>query len=343
MKKISPKGWLSFATLVLVLLVLWMARAEIVQAWHLLSRVNIWILALLLPVQILSYYAVGAMIFSYLKQKDDFKASSIEMAKMALELNFVNHVLPSGGVSGASYMSWRLSKLGVNVGRATLAQVVRIAVTFGAFLLLICLAVVFITIDGGINRFTILVSSALASGIVFATLSIIYIIRDRRRLHSFARFFTRSVNQIWSRVFRRRELLDADRVTRFLEDMHDDYIQLAREPRVLLRPFMWALVFSVSDIALFWLTFLALGTPINPAPLVIAYGLAGAVGIFLITPGGVGGYEAIMVGFLATTGISQSAVIAAVLLTRILLVLGTIATGYIFYQQALNRYGKRTS
>ena len=51
-------------------------------------------------------------------------------ARMALELNFVNHTLPSGGVSGISYMTWRLGKLGVSPGRAASAQVVRYVAGF---------------------------------------------------------------------------------------------------------------------------------------------------------------------------------------------------------------------
>jgi putative heme transporter len=54
-----------------------------------------------------------------------------------------------------------------------------------------------------------------------------------------------------------------------------------------------------------------------------------------------GGYEAIMIAFLALAGISQSAAIAAIVLTRVVLLAGTIVTGYIFYQLTLLRYGKR--
>lgn len=95
---------------------------------------------------------------------------------------------------------------------------------------------------------------------------------------------------------------------------------------------------------MFWVTFLALGTPINPAPLLIAYGLAGLAGVFFFTPGGVGGYEALMVSFLALSIEGpKAAIIAAILLARTLLILGTILSGYYFYQNALNKYGKQGS
>lgn len=325
----------------LVVAVVYVSRHQLVHAWQLLGQVNVWILLLLIPLQILSYYAAGAMIFSYLKEKYDITISGAQTAQMALELNFVNHILPSGGVSGASYMTWRLSHMGVGAGRATLAQVVRLAMTFVAFLLLMIVAVLAITLDGNINRFTILVASGLASTIVFGTLVVVYVVKSRARLHKASNGLVRYVNRFGRHVLRRQApLLNPDTTLQFFEDLHDDYCELARSPRVLVKPFWWGIVFTIVDVGLFWVSFWALGTPINPAPLLIAYGVASLAGVFFFTPGGVGGYEALMVGFLVTTGISQGAIIAAVLLTRTLLIIGTIASGYYFYQRALNKYGR---
>ncbi len=343
-RNVSVKTWISIGTFVLVLLAIYLSRNELVRAWGLLFTVNIWVLVLLVPIQAVSYYAAGAMIFSYLKEKYGMRVQPIETAKMALELNFVNHILPSGGVSGVSYMTWRLNHMGVGAGRATLAQVVRLTMTFAAYLVLMVAAVFFITLDGGINRLTILVSSGLASAIIFGSLVLIYIIKSETRLAVAARFITRRANQFGHRILRRkRPLLHQENIEMFFMDMHHDYRELARNPSVLKKPFLWGLVFNVADVAMFWVTFLALGTPINPAPLLVAYGLAVLAGTFFFTPGGVGGFEALMVMFLASTGFSQGAAIAGVLMTRVLLILGTVVTGYYFYQKALNRYGKHRS
>jgi uncharacterized protein (TIRG00374 family) len=91
---------------------------------------------------------------------------------------------------------------------------------------------------------------------------------------------------------------------------------------------------------LFLITFWALGVPVNPAPILIAYGVAALAGFFVITPGGAGAYEAIMVGFLALAGLSQGTAIAGTLLTRVILLLGTIVLGYVFYQLAIVKYGR---
>lgn len=338
----STRRVLSLGTLVLVAVLLYLSRHELVEAWRLLQTVDLAILAFIIPLQMLSYYAAGAMVFSYLKQKKAVQGSAVELAKVSLELNFVNHILPTGGVSGASYMTWRLRRLGVGAGRATLAQVVRFAATFSSFLALLLVALVVITLDGNITRVTILVTSGIASTIVFGTLFVGYIINSRERLQSFSRMLTRLVNGVWRRLLRRKTaLLHADKVTAFFEELHDDYLVLKREPRLLVRPFLWGLVYNLAEVSMFFVAFWALGTPVNPAPLLIAFGVATIAGFFVVTPGGAGGYELVMIAFLSSTGIPQGAVVAAVLLARTLLILGTIISGSVFYYLALEKYGKR--
>src|SRR5690606_13109572 len=110
----------------------------IVEAWGLIGQVNLWILAWLIPVQFASYYATGGMIFSYLRKKGDLKdMSHWSTTRLALELNFVNHILPSGGAAGFSYLAWVLKKHKVSVARSTMAQIVRFVLTFASFTLLL--------------------------------------------------------------------------------------------------------------------------------------------------------------------------------------------------------------
>ncbi len=339
----SFRAWMSVITLVFIAVIIFFSRHELIHAWNLLETVNIWILFLLVPGQILVYYAGGEMIFSYLRAKKSIeKVSPPELARMSLEMNFVNHILPSGGVSGISYMTWRLGKFGVTAGRATMSQVVRFAVQFAALIVLIALSVIIITIDGNINRWMILMSSILVSGMIFAILGAIYLLRSPKRIQAFGNWLVRFVNGFVRKVTfgKKRKVLHHNKVDTFFSEMHRDYIALKHEKGILLRPFLWAIVFTVADVALFMITFWALGVPVNPAPILIAYGVAALAGFFVVTPGGAGAYEAIMVAFLSVAGLSQGTAIAGIVLTRVILLLGTIILGYVFYQHALLKYGK---
>jgi putative heme transporter len=339
----SFRAALSIATLVFIAVIIYFSRHELEHAWRLLEQVNIWILLLLIPGQMLVYYASGEMMFSYLRAKKSIdEVPKLSLARMSLEMNFVNHILPSGGVSGISYMTWRLGKYGVTPGRATMAQVVRFAMGFVAFIALLALAVIIVTIDGNINRWVILMSSILVAGMVGAIFGFIYLVSNLSRTVTFAGWLTRTVNHIARRITfgSKKSALQVKTVESFFEEMHRDYLALRHDSKILIRPFLWGLLFTVADVMLFLITFWALGVPVNPAPILIAYGVAALAGFFVITPGGAGAYEAIMVGFLALAGLSQGTAIAGTLLTRVILLLGTIVLGYVFYQLAIVKYGR---
>lgn len=296
----------------------------------------------MIPLQILVYYAGGEMIFSYLRGKGHMKKTRRwELAKIALEGNFVNHVLPSGGVSGVSYLSWRLNYLGVGAGRATMAQVVRHVMTFVAFLVLLLVALFAVTVDGTINRWIILASAGLFGGIFLVILALIYVLSSKRRIDMFANWLFDAINHIVRRVTfgRRRKLLKQDAIKDFLDDMHADFLELKHDKKLLMTPFVWGLIYTLGDAGLFMIAFWSLGEVFNPAPILIAYGVASVAGFIVLTPGGAGVYEAIMVTFLAFAGIAGDVAIAGILLARVVILLGTITLGYIFYQYALAKYG----
>jgi len=339
----SFRAWLSIVTFLLIAVIVYLARNELLHAWQLLGRVNVWVLLLLIPGQILVYYAGGEMIFSYLRAKKSIEnVPPLVLARLSLEMNFVNHILPSGGVSGVSYMNWRLGKYGVSTGRATMAQVVRFAMGFVAFMTLLALAVLVVTVDGNINRWIILMSSVLVFLMVLAIVSGMYLFSSETRMTAFGNWLTRWVNGVARRVTfgRKQTLLQHASVDLFFADMHRDYVALRQDKKILLKPYLWGLLFTLADVSLFLIAFWALGSPVNPAPILIAYGVATIAGFFVITPGGAGAYEAIMVAFLAVAGLGQGVAIAGIVLTRVILLLGTIVFGYLFYQHAIIKYGK---
>lgn len=339
----SARGWVSLITVAFVGLVIFFARDELQQAWATLAQVNLWILALLIPAQVISYYAAGEMIFSYLKSKGSIKGvSKGDQVRMALELNFVNHVLPSGGLSGVSYLTWRLGKYGVSPGRATMAQVVRYAMGFAAYGVLLLIAVLAVTIDGEINRWIILISSGLVTVLIAVVLGGAFLLSSIERLQKFSIWFTPAINRLVRRLTfgRVKKILSLDAVVRFFSELHYDYAGLMRDRKVLKKPFWWGIVYTLLDAGLFLITFWALGFPVNPAPVFIAYGVATIAGIIAITPGGAGAYEAIMVAFLAIAGLSSGVAIVGIVLTRVIMLAGTILMGYVFYQQSILKYGK---
>ena len=339
----SFRAWVTLISLVLLAIVVIFGWPEIVEAWHLTSKTNLWILSLLIPVQILSYYATGGMIFSYLKSKGNRKdISHWKMTRISLELNFVNHILPSGGAAGFSYLAWVLHRHGVSPGRATMSQVVRFILTFVTFLLMLVVSVIWLIIDGKINQNVLLLSIGLAVLSIVGTVGTIYIIKSKHHLMRFSAWLARVVNKFVSFVTRRRkqDVVKSGVIEHFFEDLHGDYVEIRKDKRVLIVPFIWALFANLMDVFLLFIAFWALGFWVDPAILIVAFGLSSIASVFSVTPGGAGVYEAIFIAFLATAGVPPEVAIAGTLMARVALLLGTIVFGYVFYQLTINKYGK---
>jgi uncharacterized protein (TIRG00374 family) len=340
----SLRGWLTTITLILLAIVVVAAWPEIVLAWNLLDQVNLAILALLIPMQLFSYFATGGMIFSYLRSKGDLKGvSQFRMTRIALELNFVNHILPSGGAAGFSYLSWVLSRLGVKPGRSTMAQIVRFVLTFLSFVVLLVVAVGLLVLEQQISRVVVLLCIMLAVFAVGATLGLIYLLGSKKRITQFSLWLTKKVNRFGGFLTRGKKpsVVPEGLILGFFSDIHDDFLAIRKDKRILIKPFIWAILANLADVALLFIAFWSLGYMINPAVLFVAFGVSSLASVVSVTPGGAGVYEAIMIAFLASTGVPLDVAIAGTLLARVALVLMTILFGYVFYQLTVNKYGRR--
>lgn len=300
----------------------------------------------MIPAQFISYLATGEMIFSYLRAKGNLKDLNVlKVTRMSLEFNFVNHVFPSGGAAGIAYFGWLLSKHGVSSGRSTMAQIIRFALTFISFILLLTVALIALIIDHSVNRTTILLSLLLVFLAVGGTLFGIFLISSKRRLDAFSRWLTTITNRLVAKLTggKKKKIVKYETIETFFADIHNDFLAIMRDKKILLKPFVWSVVANVMDVALIYIAFWSFGIHVNPAVIFIAFGLSSIASAIAVTPGGAGVYEAIMIAFLASAGVPAEVAIAGTLLARVLLMLGTVAFGFVFYQLTVLRYGKHTS
>lgn len=341
--RMSFRAWVSLITVFLLGIVIYFAWPEILQAAKLFGGVNLWILALLIPAQLFSYYANGGMIFSYLRAKGNLKnVNHWQLTRMALELNFVNHILPSGGAAGFSYMGWLLGHHGVSAGRATMAQLVRFSLTFFSFTLMLIGCVVILSFDNLISRPALIISGVMVAGVVGVVIFLIYVVGNRERLIKFSSWLTNKINKIVSKLSRgkKNEVMKLQVVEKFFIDIHQDYLEIIAEKKILTWPLIWAFIESIMDVVLILIAFKALGYWVNPAVMLVAFGISSTVSVITSIPGGAGIYEAVMIAFLASSGVPAGVAIAGTLLARVTLLGGTVIFGYLFYQLTINKYGK---
>lgn len=340
--KLGFRGWLTLITFILLGVTIYFAWPEIIEAWELMGSVNIWIFLLLIPVQILSYYAIGGLIFSYLENKKKIPGlNHWVLTRISLELNFVNHIVPSGGVIGFTYLSWILKDYGVSAGRATMSQIVRFLLTFVSFVVLMLGALVWMVFDHQVSRSLVIMCAILAAGTLMSVALFIWVMSSKKHLDKFSKFVVKVGNSIikFFTFGKKKKVIKRAPVDDFFEDIYNDYVNIKKEKKILWRPFLWAIMAQVFDVMLYMVAFWSLGFFVNPAVLLLGMGLSSVGAVFTLVPAGAGVTEAIMVGFLASTGVPLDVALAGTLLARVTLVAGTIIFGYFFYQATVSKHG----
>src|SRR5687768_4325448 len=104
-KNFFKRRWkliVNILTVLALCVLVYAIRHQLAETFANLFKVHAWVLLLLLPIQWVNYHAQTKMyqgLFAVVGNRLNYRF----LFRTALELNFVNHVFPSGGVSGISY------------------------------------------------------------------------------------------------------------------------------------------------------------------------------------------------------------------------------------------------
>lgn len=333
------KFWVNVFTILALIGLVIITRDQIIEAFAKLDDLNFVPILMMIPLQAFNYYAVARFYQDYFKTQGE-NLSTRSMYSIALELNFVNHVFPSGGVSGFSYLSVRLKQNGISTAKSTLAQLLRFSLTFLSFIVLLFVGMLLLALESNTSPLTILISSSIAFMTLFGVIVGTYIISDLGRIKSFTIFLPKAINSVIG-IFRRKRTaaIDIKKVERTLEDLHNDYVVLSKDWRQLKRPFWWAMLVNITDIMTIYMVYIAFASWINPGALIIAYAVANFAGLVAILPGGVGIYEGLMTATLASAGVGKALALSATVVYRVLNMFYSLPIGYYLYQRALKRTG----
>ncbi len=331
----SFKFWLNAITILALILLVIFARGQVVEAFKTFARINLLWMALIIPIQALNYYSVGQFYKSYLKTLGE-KVKSSEMLKVALEMNFVNNVFPSGGVSGFGYLGVRLNKLGVKGSKTTLLQTSRHVLTFLSFIIYLLIALFLLSIFGEASRFIILIASSLSSLIIFGSMILVYIISDAGRVKQFTGALPKLLNSFF-KLFRRenKNTIDIEKIDDLFGDLHKDYKHVRKNWKDLRYPFLWTMLMNLTEIVTIFIVYLAFSEIVNPGAIIISYAVANVAGLVAVLPGGVGIYEGLMTGVMASAGVRQALALSATVVYRVFNMTISLPIGYILYRRAL--------
>lgn len=327
---------LNLLTLVALAVLMYLTREQLGDTLQNLTKVNAWALLLIVPVEALNYHAQARLyqgLFSIVGNDLSYKF----LYKASLELNFVNHVFPSGGVTGMSYFSLRLRQgKQLTATKATLVHVMKLGLMFLSFELLIVFGLISLAVMGRVSNLTILVAASLSMLLLSGTAAFVYIVGSQQRINGFFTFLTQVLNRL-IHVVRpdHPETINVDRARQVFDDFHRNYRAIKDNYQQLKQPFYYALLANVTEVLAVYVVYIAFGNLVNIGGVILAYAVANFAGLVSVLPGGIGIYEALMTAVMATAGVPAGVSLPVIVMYRMINTLIQVPPGYYFYQKAL--------
>jgi hypothetical protein len=328
---------INIATVIALIVLILAIHKEIFSTFSNLHKVDFWALLLLVPIEFWNYHAQAKLyqnLFRIVGNHLDYKS----LFKISLELNFVNSVFPSGGVTGISYFGARMRSGKITGGRAALVQLMKLMMIFVSFELLLILGLFFMAIVGHVSGLTLLVGGSLSTLLVVGTFIFVFIIGDSKRINAAFLFVTRLLNRLIHVVRPKHpETISIERFHVTVNELHDNYKVMAEHRRELNWPLVHAFEANLSEILAVYVVYIAFGHWVNFGAVIVAYAVANFAGLVSVLPSGVGIYEALMTAVLAAGGIPPRLSIPVVVMYRVLNTLLQLPPGYVYYHRTLHR------
>jgi len=338
-KSFFARHWkliLNIVTVAALVVLVYAIRGQLVETLQNLHHVKLWILLLIIPIEFLNYDAQARLyrrLFAVVGNKLSYKF----LVRASLELNFINHVFPSGGVSGISYFSLRLKDgQELTASKATLVHVMKLILIIITFEVVLIVGIFALAVTGKASNITMLATGSLATLLVLATLAFTYIVGSKQRINSFLTAGTKFINLLIHVVRRHHpETINIEKARTAFDDAHENYILFRKHFRELRAPAVYALLTSLTELAALYVVYLAFGEPVNIGAVILAYAVANFAGLVSVLPGGIGIYEALMTAVLVASGVPAAVSLPVTVMYRVVNTAVQIPIGYYFYHRTL--------
>ena len=315
-------------------------RGQLANTFENLFKVHAWALLLIIPAEFLNYDAQARMyqgLFSIVGNELGYW----RMFGISLELNFVNSVFPSGGVTGISYFGVRMRDNEITGAKATVVQLLKLVLIFLSFEILIVFGLFCLAIEGHMNSLILLIAGILTTVLVLGTAGFAFIIGSERRIAGFFTWATRALNKLLATFNRKNtDTINVERARTLFEDLHVNYMEIRSDKRRLRNPFIWALLANFWEIMAVYVVYIAFGHLVNFGAVILAYAVANFAGLVSVLPGGVGIYEGLMTLVLTATGVPSRLSLPVTVMYRVLNTIVQLPPGYYFYHRTLHGANK---
>lgn len=329
---------LNLATIAALILFIYFIREQIGETLSNIQRLHWWVLVIVVLLQVWNYDAQTRMyksLFAIVGNKFSYR----KMWRAALELNFINNVFPSGGVSGISYFGIRMREgQTVTAGKATLVQLMKLLMLFVSFEILLVIGVILLAASDRVNNLVLLAGGMITTSLLIGTTLFLYVLGNKQRVIKFYKLIRYMYNKANRRIRgRRASYKQLTRVRSLLEELHINFQEIAKDYRQLRWPLVHAMFANLSEMLCIYVIYLAFGESVNFGAIIVAYAVANFAGLVSVLPGGVGIYEALMTSVMVTAGVPVALSLPVTVTYRVLTALIQLPPGYILYHIALRQ------
>jgi uncharacterized protein (TIRG00374 family) len=316
-------------------------RETFAETWRTLIDADIRYVLLLPLLQLINYFFIGNYYRGMFRQFDAVISRTRAWGVVAA-MNFVNQVLPSGGLSGITYLAYGFhSKLAT--GKTTLIQVGRYMFAFASYSILLPLAVAILLAGGNGDDLEAVTREAAGNSDILITLGVfvammllvILTFVNRKVSHSLGRLVLRLFNWFNRAILRRKNHYEFKLLRKLNSEFHEGAELIKRRGWRAATPGFHMLLSAIVEIGIVYAAVLAVGGGASISAIFLAFVAANIVGVVSIIPGDVGVHEATVIIVLVAFGLDEPAAISATLLYRVFNKAIFLPIGFYFYTKIL--------
>lgn len=306
---------------------------RILEAYEVIKGVDLKFILILPLLQLLSYiwialyYKTTFGIFNvHLKYWDSYR--------MTAGLYFVEQILPSGGASGIAYLAYGL-KDKASTSLTSLVQLGRYGFNHIAYTIIVLIGVVW-SLPLADSKITLFGLAMAALVVVSAGLGFLVVLSGEKQINKVVNYCTKLINSFGRKILRRKKnLVDPSKIVKGLREFHESSALAKNDKKKLIPSFLIMCLSSLSQIAVVYFSFYALGQQTNLSVLIFAFTFANFFGVLSVIPGDVGVHETAMISALTIMGVDFSVAASATLIYRVFNKFIMVAIGFFFYSHFL--------
>jgi len=332
----SPFFWLVVIAVIGFTILLITSRQLFYDTWLVLQSANLALVLMLPLIQATNYFFIGGYyrtMFGLFGRKISIPRSWGVVASM----NFVNQILPSGGLSGISYLAYGF-RAHVAVGKTTMVQTGRYLFSFSSYVVIAPIALMLLVAEGNNGSLADMAGSLFSNSAVLVTMIVFLLlisfflsfIKSDKFAQKIGEIVRSAINCI-GRIFRKKELLSHKTVKGLIDDFHDGIDFFRAQKTHIIKPFAFMLMSVSMELSIIYVSLMAVGAEITFAAAFASFLVANIVGVISVVPGDVGVHEAVMTTMLVAFGVPAAMALSAVLLYRVFNKAIFLPIGFYFY------------